>query len=108
MNAIKRLRFSRRPIFPGGWLTYLARRAAAARRKDAARIADCGCRIDGVRVVECAKAEALGDDASRKFQSYHAAKGSPFEIVTFRTWDMARYRYVRHQQEARACIGITG
>lgn len=65
-------------------------------------IAPCGCHPD--RNVECAKGEALGDDAARKFQSYHAAKGTALERVSWHAWDLARSRYLQHMEEARAWV----
>lgn len=68
--------------------------------------APCGCCPD--RNIECAKGESLGDDAAHKFQSYHAAKGTAFEHVNRHAWDLARLKYLRHQAEARGCLGTTG
>lgn len=79
---------------------------SAIRVNNAPAVAECGCCPD--RKYECAKAEELGDDAARKFQSYSAARGTVFEKPAKHTWELARVRYLRHITEARGCLGITG
>lgn len=78
------------------WIASLLRRAPRIPH----HVAACGCVPS--KNIECAQGEALGDDAARKFQSYHAARGTPFARVSWHAWDLARSRYLRHMEEARA------
>lgn len=70
----------------------------------APKVAPCGC--CPATGAECATAEALGDDASRKFQTFSSAKGTPFGLAARHTWELARMRYLHHIELAQMSAAL--